>query len=660
MVKRGLMIVLEGSDGSGKTTQFNLLAERLKAAGYDVETFDFPQYNSESSYFVRQYLSGAFGSATEVSPYTASLFYALDRYEAAKSIEKALEQGKIVLADRYAGANMAYQGAKFTDSVEQRGFFVWADNLEFELLGIPRPDVNLFLRVPADVSAGLIDNRGQARDEHEKNSAFLKKSVATYDLLCRLFPKDFTAIECTEKGKLLSIPQISDLIWKKLKPILPPERPHNGHAAVVTLNGSSDSHKSNDSRQLGDDKLAHHFKDASLLLKMAIERQMESVDPPGFTVWSDNNYRFFTPAGLPKETAGVYKTGLRKIGELHQEMRRRLESYYERTLFDNSRQPGTNISSILLPVTPMAALCEFDAVFSPRAVEMTASRLLAGDTRELQWTAQQIYLAARQIWPQHFKQSLEAANNPEPLNNIISQLVEDRLSLNSGDRQDVKLLEASPRLEFDLLAESIYPYSSLSLDEISEEVSNWSYQQKYESLKNAANDPSILSKVHYKFDVISDQLTLAEASASARLTDIQVQVPSPRFGYDVPDIIEAAGIDELYMECFDESLKLFSILQRADRDDLTVYATLLGHKLRWQFKSDADSLRRLLEKAGSPALRQLTESIREAVVEKHPLTWEVLSGVSQTAPIPKSRQNRVKPAKRRRPKSKRPTRPSEE
>src|SRR5581483_3489388 len=161
MAKRrsGLFVVIEGSDGSGKATQLNLLKERLEAIGYDVAEFDFPRYDQESSYFVRQYLAGRYGQATKISPYAASLFYAVDRFAPAQKIDAALKAGKIVLSNRYVGSNMAHQGAKFDDPVEQRGFFIWEDNLEFELLGIPRPDVSFFLRVPTGVSLKLIKQR---------------------------------------------------------------------------------------------------------------------------------------------------------------------------------------------------------------------------------------------------------------------------------------------------------------------------------------------------------------------------------------------------------------------------------------------------------------------------------------------------------------------
>jgi dTMP kinase len=661
MPERGLLIVLEGSDGAGKATQFNLLGERLKAAGYDVSTFDFPRYSKDSSYFVRQYLNGQYGSAADISPYTASLFYALDRYEASKDIRKEVEAGKVVLINRYVGSNMAFQGAKFDDPVEQRGFFVWEDNLEFQLLNIPRPDINIFLRVPAEISRKLIKDRsartGVALDEHEKDEAFLKKSLITYDLLCQLFPKDFTAIECTKDEKLLSIPQISNLIWEKLKPLLPNDRPHAGHSSVVTLSSVKDqpSHSGN---HINDDKLVQDFKNASLLLKLNIERQVKSIDPPGISVWSDFDYKFYTPMGLPKKVEASYKLTMERLGELHRQMRVKLEQYYERTLLSGSGF-SPNTSQLLQPVTPLAALCNFKAVLSERAVSRVSSNLLASDSQELQWAAQQLYLAAKQTWPGDFKNPLESAGSPEPINNIIAKLAEDKLSLNSGDKDQVKLLEAAPRQEFDLLAESIYPYSSLSLDEISEEVSNWSYQQKYESLKQAAADQTILEKIKYKFDVVTDQITLAEALDASMLGQVQVQTPSPRFGYDVPQILDEAGIDELYLECFDESLKLFSILQQADRDDLTVYATLLGHKLRWQFSADAKNLALLFEHKSSENYTQLIESLKETAAEVHPLTWEVLSAPAKfSPPAAKNHQNRVKPSRRPK-KSRKSSRPKD-
>ncbi len=223
----GIFLALEGTDGSGKATQTALLAERLQAGGYDVVTIDFPRYQEESSYFVRKYLKGDYGSAESVGPYTGSLFYALDRYDAAQTIRQALAEGKIVLADRFTGSNMAHQGAKFANAEERRGYFIWLDNLEFVTMGIPRPTKNFVLRVSADVSAKLLEERqaktGQATaDIHEVDAEHLRKSVAMYDELCQLFPQDFQQIDCVRSGNLMSPKDINNLLWASVQALLPP------------------------------------------------------------------------------------------------------------------------------------------------------------------------------------------------------------------------------------------------------------------------------------------------------------------------------------------------------------------------------------------------------------------------------------------------------
>src|SRR5690348_2959375 len=98
---RGRFIVVEGSDGSGKSTQFGLLTKQLEDAGHDLVTYHFPQYTEESSYFVREYLAGNYGSAAELGAYTPSLFYALDRFQAAKRMKQQLADGKVILCDRF-------------------------------------------------------------------------------------------------------------------------------------------------------------------------------------------------------------------------------------------------------------------------------------------------------------------------------------------------------------------------------------------------------------------------------------------------------------------------------------------------------------------------------------------------------------------------------
>jgi thymidylate kinase/thymidylate synthase ThyX len=241
----GAFVVVEGTDGSGKGTQFKLLADRLQRDGYDVETFDFPQYEKPSSYFVREYLNGKYGGIKDVGPYTASLFYALDRFEAANRLRQALDEGKVVLANRYVGSSMAHQGTKFEHAEERRGYFIWLDNLEFEMLRIPRPDFSFVLRVPAEVAQKLVDRKAERsytkkkRDLHESDLNHLHKAAEVYDDMCQLFPKDFVRVDCTRGEELMDINTIHEILWQKLEPVLPPKRrkkkKNNQAASAVEL-----------------------------------------------------------------------------------------------------------------------------------------------------------------------------------------------------------------------------------------------------------------------------------------------------------------------------------------------------------------------------------------------------------------------------------------
>lgn len=239
--RKGLFLAIEGTDGSGKGTQFKLLKERLETEGYDVAAFDFPQYDMQSSYFVKEYLNGKYGSAEEVGPYTASLFYALDRFQASEQIRDALEQGMVVLANRYTGSSMGHQGTFFSNREERKGYFIWLDNLEFQMLHIPRPSASIVLRVPADIAQGLVDKKearsytDKKRDILEADLGHLQRAVEVYDDMCTLFPKDFVQLDCVQNGELQSVETISEQIWNSIQTLLPAKAKH----ASVTAKAST-------------------------------------------------------------------------------------------------------------------------------------------------------------------------------------------------------------------------------------------------------------------------------------------------------------------------------------------------------------------------------------------------------------------------------------
>lgn len=215
-----MFISIEGTDGSGKGTQTELLVKRLRAEGKEVEVVSFPQYGESSAAVVEDYLHGKFGTAQEVGPYRGSIFYAIDRYAASRKIRTWLDEGKIVIANRYVGSNMAHQGGKISHQNEQDKYFAWVYDLEYTIFAIPKPDFSLILHVPAAVAQNLVDKKesreylqGKKRDIHEDDLAHLQAAEATYLKIAQKFP-EYTVIECAPHNELQSIEEIHQSIWQ--------------------------------------------------------------------------------------------------------------------------------------------------------------------------------------------------------------------------------------------------------------------------------------------------------------------------------------------------------------------------------------------------------------------------------------------------------------
>lgn len=222
--KKGKFIVLEGTDGSGKTAQFWQLLKELKERKIEVRTLDFPRYGEPSSYFIEQYLLGKYGTWREVGAYRASLFYALDRFAVSSKVKKWLEEGKTVISNRYVASNLGHQGAKIRNKLARKLFFKWVDNLEYNILSLPRPNINIFLHVPAKIAYDLVSQKGdreylhgEKRDIHEEDIRHLEEAEKSFLEVAKLFPRQFKVIECVEKEELLSIQEIEDKIWKIVK-----------------------------------------------------------------------------------------------------------------------------------------------------------------------------------------------------------------------------------------------------------------------------------------------------------------------------------------------------------------------------------------------------------------------------------------------------------
>jgi dTMP kinase len=650
MVVQSTFIVIEGADGSGKTTQFKLLQERLLTAGYDVEVFDFPQYDKPSSHFVRQYLNGEYGPASKISPYTASLFYALDRYEAADDIKRALEQGKIVLANRYVAANMAHQGAKINDPADQRGFFVWEDSLEFQLLGIPRPTINVFLHVPVEVSIDLIKERAKASgteiDEHEKDIEHLRKATTAYEILHKLFPKDFRLIESVKKGQLLPPNQISDNVWEIIKPLLPQPPANPSQKVSIKMEAlpipaaRQEKPSAAPSPELEAREMLLEIEDISMLAATEIELNQQlhvRVELP----WKDNqSSKFYTPTNLATDITEQYKSYLSQIRDHYFNMLKSINDYYKKHQ-DKSSAEKPQTKKALRGAVPLAALTKVSVAGSKEDIKALINMLRTHNLDEMRLVARRLQALAHEVDPEIFSKELRDENNsaPEALSETIARLAQSHFPQTLPDISDeIDLLHISPRNEFELIAAGVYSHTTLAPENILTELEGWPYEQKKKTLQTVIKEaqPQILSQAKYQVDAVFDRVTLQELLEDRLIEGVKIQPATPRFGYNVDTLIEEISIEDNYLECFDASLTLYSVLQEAGKEEVAGYATLLGHKIRCQFTISGKAF---LQAKPKRSYRDLLGQIKEKVSENHPLI------ATELANLLASSQNQAKSPK---------------
>jgi len=213
----GKLIVIEGTDGSGKSTQFKLLTARLEAENHKFQKLVFPQYAEPSSALIRMYLGGEFGTRpSDVNAYAASAFYAVDRYASFKKVwGQWYEDGGLIVSDRYTTSNAVHQASK--EPVEkQADFLKWLYDFEYDKLGLPAPDLVIYLDVPTDFTEAMMRRREAdthtSADIHEQDMAYLATCRRTGKAAAEYY--GWTVIQCVENGAMRSIEDIHEEIYR--------------------------------------------------------------------------------------------------------------------------------------------------------------------------------------------------------------------------------------------------------------------------------------------------------------------------------------------------------------------------------------------------------------------------------------------------------------
>jgi dTMP kinase len=227
--RKGKLIVIDGTDGSGKTTQVVLLADRLKKEGYKIKVVDFPEYYKNFfGKFIGHCLSEQYYNWLGVHPKIASVMYAADRWESSEDIRKSIKAGYIVIANRYVSANQIHQGGKIKSAKKRADFMKWLNEMEYEVFKIPRPDLTLYLSLPINIVLQLLKDRDSSKmkreylkkkkDVHESDVNFLINSRKSALKLEKEVP-NFKKVECSLKGKIMSREQIHEKVYAEVKKI---------------------------------------------------------------------------------------------------------------------------------------------------------------------------------------------------------------------------------------------------------------------------------------------------------------------------------------------------------------------------------------------------------------------------------------------------------
>lgn len=221
---RGKFIVIDGTDGSGKGTQTELLLEALLRKGEKVKKIDFPQYTQNFfGKLLRECLDGKLGDFIAVNPKIASVLYAADRWESSEVLKNWLDEGYTVIADRYVSSNQIHQAGKIFDEDKRKAFLEWLDEMEFGVFKIPKPDAIIFLDVPTEITQGLLRKRASEKyktnpykvykDLAEENETHLRESRESALKMVES-GNNWIRVDCVRDGEIMSIEEIHGMVLK--------------------------------------------------------------------------------------------------------------------------------------------------------------------------------------------------------------------------------------------------------------------------------------------------------------------------------------------------------------------------------------------------------------------------------------------------------------
>jgi dTMP kinase len=372
---------------------------------------------------------------------------------------------------------------------------------------------------------------------------------------------------------------------------------------------------------------------------------------------SKGRYRYYLPSNLKPNIKKQYREAMDTIFELYSTMVHSLTSYLE----TNASTPKAERDAAwrgairaqacdaVRPVLPVAVTSTVGSFVSGQALESLIMHLLSDELPEAQKAGQHLLQEARKVVPMF----LERADKPErggaavaytaTTRKNVAKLAKEYLSggYASDPKNPVQLVDFWPKNELLLVSDMLYEHSNLPLEQIQAEVGTWDYNKKSEVFKayigerlNRRHRPGrAMEKAHYSWDLVCDYGIFRDLQRHRMVDDLNWQQLTPRYGYDVPKLIEDADLVEQFEACFDIGLKLYSLLQQEGYALEAQYATLLGNKMRWKITYNAREAFHLHElrtsPQGHPGYRKLVQQMHEKLAEVHPMMAESMLFVNK-------------------------------
>ena len=730
---RGKYIVIEGPEGSGKSSQVLELERRLKAAKLNVKTFREPgTFNDLTARAIRTITQNPvypLDSKTEVLLYNAA------RHQTLKVIKQSVENGVYCIVDRNYLSTLAVQYYARNDIEDYQTL----NNIINFAVDEFEPDLCIVLDAPTNVLMERVRDRYQGERFDNLDASFLERMRAGYlwEARQRNFPvvyahesieevsnKIWTLVseilkqrnkqsllkndQATSIKDIISkrvdlknlkdnpyinkreglVPDITEEGYKYLSQILTNTKNNvytfNNEFSTVTVAASmarlsrrgddlritlldefaNESGKDENLLQkvitaYGDDSVQQltgiHFviEDASNLLTKKIEwgRLAAYLEQSTRYIFYDqkdknNKYKYYIPKNLKPNVMKIYIETMDEIFGTYSLIVKKLVEHIRKTSTVPEKERDSAFNSAtkaqacdyaraLLPVATKSTVGIFA---SGQALESLIIHLRSDELLESQETGDKLLKEARKVMPMF----LERADKPDRGGAVIAYRSETAQKLkklaakylDSKDdsmEDDVVLTNYFPKNEMDIIGDMLYAYSNLSLNKINNQLNNLSYNQKIdifnsyigERLNRRQKPGRALELIHYSFDLMCDYGIFRDLQRHRMVDDLEWQNLTPRYGYEVPEIMDETNLTEIYEKCFDLSLKLHSLLVKNGYTEEAQYATLLGHKMRWKITYNAREAMHLHELRTSPqghsGYRKLVNKMHEKVSEVHPL-----------------------------------------